>query len=160
MIGDWKLSGLTHYQSGFPVTIYANSDAQCWDCTPNGVPANFSGSAVYKSDGTLNPYGFSRPPDGQYGNVGSNSVRVPGFGNWDMSISKNFRIRESIGFKFQMDVFNIFNTREISSNSYNTSWSSVSATDLSPNASTLQNFATPTAYRPPRQIQLGFKFTF
>ena len=160
MIGDWQLSGLTYYQSGFPVTIYANSDAQCWDCTPNGVPANFSGSAVYKSDGTLNPYGFSRPPDGQYGNVGSNSVRVPGFGNWDMSISKNFRIRESIGFKFQMDVFNIFNTREISSNSYNTSWSSVSATDLSPNASTLQNFATPTAYRPPRQIQLGFKFTF
>jgi hypothetical protein len=158
MIGDWQVSGLTHYQSGFPMTVTCGTNLYGIDANPQGTPCNVSG-ATNLPGGRLNPSAFQRPADGVYGNEKRNSNRLNGYGNWDMSLAKNFRIKESMALKFSMDVFNIFNHKE--ANTFNTSWATDGNTAGSgANASTLANFGMPTSYRSPRQLQVGLKFTF
>jgi hypothetical protein len=44
-----------------------------------------------------------------YGNVGRNSLRGPGFFQWDFSAMKNFSLSEKVKLQFRTDLFNILN---------------------------------------------------
>jgi hypothetical protein len=46
---------------------------------------------------------------GQFGNAGRNIVRGPGLGVVDLSLMKNFRIRESAQVQFRAECFNVAN---------------------------------------------------
>jgi hypothetical protein len=71
------------------------------------------------SAGTLNSAGcyvspngssFITPPAiGSYGNMGRNILRDQGFKNWDLSIFKNFTLKERYGIQARWEVFNILN---------------------------------------------------
>ncbi len=155
LLSDWQVSGITHYQSGFPVSIVSNGNLQCADCGYQTVNL-VQGSFPYNRS-TLDPTAFTRPGDGYYGSLGRNALRAPGFGNWDITFARNIRIKEGINMKISADVFNFFNHAEIWS--INTSWAS-DTINGGPNTSTLANFGSTSAFRPPRTMQLGFKFTF
>ena len=56
----------------------------------------------------VNP-SFDGSPGVGLGNAGRNSLRAPGFFQWDFSLIKNFPVREKIRVQFRADIFNIFN---------------------------------------------------
>jgi hypothetical protein len=157
LLNGWQISGITHYQTGFPISIISNGSLLGADAGiqyANLVGDPYAGQTKYR---WLNPNAFERPPDGQYGNMERNSLRGQGYGNFDATLARNIRLTEDVSFKIQMDVFNVFNHSQVLS--INQSWAADNQGG-GPNQSTLGNFGTITGYRPARILQFGFKLMF
>jgi signal peptidase I len=88
---------------------------------------------------------FGVPSGIAFGNSGVGAVILPGLQQGDVTLSKVFIIHEQMNLKFQADAFNIFNHTNYSG--------------LDTNASDTAFGRLNGAY-PPRQMQLGGRFTF
>jgi len=115
LVGGWEISGITHYTSGAPVSVnltFDNANTSDWVERPNrilGQPARVPVPGD-KTRGWLNPAAFAIPTQYTYGNLGRNTERGPGFGNWDFSIFKNFPLHgEKQTLQFRSEFFNGFN---------------------------------------------------
>jgi hypothetical protein len=119
IVGGWQISPVLNYSSGLPFTLsYSSCNASIpgdAPCLANGEPGRFR-SHVTGFPGTgLSYYDpqfgttFTAAGLDQIGTVGRNSVFGPHFFNTDISVQKNFPIKESIVFQFRMDAFNAFN---------------------------------------------------
>jgi Carboxypeptidase regulatory-like domain/TonB dependent receptor len=117
LIGGWSLSGVTRAASGTPLGAFtANCTlAGAGVCWANYNPT-FSGDPRLKGDGGVTPFinvaAFSQPAAFTYGNTnptGTYGLRLPHFFNQDLSISRNFKVRENLKFVFGADAFNLFN---------------------------------------------------
>jgi hypothetical protein len=65
---------------------------------------------VFTSSGfSLNPAAFAVPQPGTYGNLGRDALRGPGFSQFDVTLSKQFRITERSYFELRGDAYNILN---------------------------------------------------
>ena len=125
----WTVSGIVTYQSGLNFSITDSTSGGAFGQTGGGT-ASFSGtcgtnvSTMYTTGSTadrlahyLNPACFktaSVVPDGAagatgFGDVPRNSFRGPYQQNWDFSVIKNIRIKESHDLRFRMDIFNVWN---------------------------------------------------
>jgi hypothetical protein len=79
--------------------------AKCAADAPSA--ANLAAAGCYVS---FNGNSVILPPaNGTYGNIGRNIFRDQGFKNWDMSIFKNFTIKERYGVQARWEVFNVLN---------------------------------------------------
>jgi hypothetical protein len=116
--GGWQLSSIFQARSGLPENITLISGFFGNPVRPNYVP----GQNPYTSHitwvtkgGSYNTNAFSIPTgyDGtygvNYGNVGRNALRGPGFFQWDFSAMKSFNLTEKTQFQFRADLFNILN---------------------------------------------------
>jgi hypothetical protein len=75
---------------------------------PNLVPG--MDPYIHGSRGTeLSPAAFSIPLPGTYGDLGRNSLRGPGFSQFDAQISRRLRIGERQSFVIRVDAFNLLN---------------------------------------------------
>jgi len=157
ILNGWQISGITHYQSGFPLSVTCNGDLKGIDAGQQYCNVVGDATAGQSKNHWLNPDAFQRPLDGQYGNGHRNDVRGPGYGNWDASVAKNFRITESMNFKLSCDAFNIWNNAEVWGT--NVGWGSDNPGG-GINSSTKGTFGTITSFKPQRILQIGFKFTF
>jgi len=72
-------------------------------------------------------------------------VQAPGLQTYNLSVSKNFQIRENFRLRYQADFFNAFNIANF--------------TGLNTNLASAAFGTLPTAY-PPRNIQMQLKFMF
>jgi hypothetical protein len=118
---DWRLSGITHLSSGFPITMVNNSDNSLLGTNPNGVnnasvdePEYTGGSLeINHNPGNGNPYFntalFSLPALGSPGNSPRRFIYGPGSENFDMALSKKLAISESMNLLFRLEAFNVFN---------------------------------------------------
>src|SRR5262249_10342589 len=61
----------------------------------------------------LNPYAFTTPANGTWGNAGRNILRGPGIWQADTSLEKRFPVAERMGIIVRADVFNIFNRAQL-----------------------------------------------
>ncbi len=125
----WGVSGIVTYQSGLPFSITDSTSGGAFGQTGGGT-ASFSGacgtdvSTMYTTGSTqdrlnhyLNPACFRTAtlvPNGTtgasgFGDVPRNAFRGPYQQNWDFSIIKTTRIKESHELRFRMDVFNLWN---------------------------------------------------
>jgi hypothetical protein len=52
---------------------------------------------------------FTGDPGQGPGDAGRNSLRAPGFFQWDFSLMKNFPVKERVTIQFRADFFNILN---------------------------------------------------
>jgi hypothetical protein len=52
---------------------------------------------------------YDGTPGQNLGNVGRNTLRAPGFFQWDFSAAKTFSVTEHLGVQFRADFFNILN---------------------------------------------------
>ena len=100
--------------------------------------------------------------------MGRNTVRDGGFKNVDLSLFKNFTLKERYGFQFRWELFNVFN-HPIVANPYGASNGSGLGIDPGASPATFGcGCATPdvAAGNPlvgsgsSRVMQLGLKFTF
>jgi len=115
IVGDWTFSGIATYETGpaFSVTVVAPATYPGWisgraDVVPGVNP--YLKDHSHKSTATwLNPAAFVSPAPGAWGNSPRNGYFGPGYWNWDMSLLKNFVIREHQGLLFRADFLNAFN---------------------------------------------------
>ncbi|HKQ80399.1 MAG TPA: TonB-dependent receptor [Blastocatellia bacterium] len=117
VVSGWQVSGITRYASGTPLGPFtANCNVpQAGTCWASYNPA-FTGNVKLKGDGGVTPFinvaAFVSPASFTYGNTpatGAYGLRNPHFFNQDLSLSRNFQIRESLRFVFGADSFNLFN---------------------------------------------------
>jgi hypothetical protein len=162
LANGWKISAIAFFQSGQPVNITSGSDNNqdgYNNDRPNRVPGvnpfldphrpRPAAAAAWFNKFAFTPNGPGLPggigPGGADGNTPRDFLIAPGYRDVDMSLERDFRIKEAIGFQFRADFTNIFNL--VSLNAPN-------ATLNSPNVGKI------TAAAPNRIIQLGGRFTF
>jgi hypothetical protein len=117
----WTVSGITHYSSGFPVTLLNYGDNSLLGAEPNGInnygvdePQYVPGSLNLNSNprngnSYFNTSLFSLQPLGTPGNARRRFFYGPGSNNYDMSLMKNVSLTESKELQFRMEAFNVFN---------------------------------------------------
>jgi hypothetical protein len=162
LANGWKISAIAFLQSGNPVNITTGTDNNLDGYNndrPNLVPganpfldphrprpvaaAAWFNKAAFTPNGPGLSGGIG--PGGADGNTPRDFLRAPGYRDIDMSLQREFRIREGMAFQFKADSTNVFNL--VSMNAPN-------ATLSSPNVGKI------TAAAPNRIIQLGARLTF
>jgi len=153
VVGGWVINTVSVYQSGFPLQIYqsnANSQYGYGAQRPNltGTSPVTSGSLEARLYNYINPAAFSIAPAASFGNTPRTlgGLRGPTQANWDISIFKNFPLKEHLKAQFRGEALNAFNTPYFYSPT--TSISSGSFGQITGQA----NFA--------RQLQLALRVSF
>jgi hypothetical protein len=124
LVGGFEISPVVIFQSGLPFTL---SYGECSQVVPGSAPCYVNGpSSALKTgksgfaggSGTSAPtwYAqqtlgstFTAPALDTIGNGGRNNAWGPHFFNSDMSLLKNFTVREKYTAQFRVDAFNAFN---------------------------------------------------
>jgi hypothetical protein len=111
LLGGWQWNGVLSWQTGTPLTITA--DAIGCNCPGNVAFASLNGTTNPNlGNGTffLNPDAFAFQPGSVAGNLGRGALRGPGFTNYNMSLFKNFHVRERFNLQLRGEVYNITNS--------------------------------------------------
>ncbi len=156
VLGGWEVSGIVSYNGGLPLTVTSGSNldrsgqgilAGSWASLYPDWSADPNQGAPHKFDQWFNTSAFTEVPDGDFrpGDARRGSVRGPGFGRWDMSLFKNFKMTERTSLQFRAEAFNIWN---------HTNYSGV-GTGLGGD-----DFGKIISTRDPRNVQLALKLTF
>jgi hypothetical protein len=158
ILNGWQFNGIARMWSGNPQTITSNQNT---GTLGGGQRADYNGGAIEPATrdrfNYFDIFAFTRPQEGSLGNLGKNTLRIPGINNWDLSLFKNTKITERVGLQFRFETYNSFN---------HTQWGGVS-TGINPpnpgqplNAATRGNAGQITDTRDPRSIQLSLKLLF
>jgi hypothetical protein len=113
ILGNWQIGGILSLHSGSPFDVtVSNGDTAG---TGNGTEranllmsdpyATGQGPLVY-----LNPAAFDVPALETYGSLGRNSLRTDSFHNLDLSLTRQFPIKEKVNLEFRTDAFNLTNS--------------------------------------------------
>jgi len=116
--GGWQVSGIVSGRSGTQLTVASGTDRSMTainrdradlvlgqDPYTSGACANIA-TPCFKY---FNTAAYVNPALGSFGNVGKGVLRGPGSYNLDMSLSKNFKIRENLSARFRAEAFNALN---------------------------------------------------
>jgi hypothetical protein len=125
VVGGWGLEGITTFQKGFPLQLsvsnnpigtYAfqgslrpNAVSGCAKANSGAIGERLGGSGGAKT--YFNTTCFTTPANFTFGNEprADNDLRTPGTHNWDMSLFKDFPIKENLTLNFRVEAFNLFN---------------------------------------------------
>ena len=117
----WSLSGTTRFATGFPVTLYDNSDNSLLGTLGNGVnnylldtPQYLPGPLKINTNGRNGRAAFNTAlfPEENIGQLGHARRRVfhgPGIDNFDLALQKSMRLGEARSLDFRAEAFNAFN---------------------------------------------------
>lgn len=119
LLGGWQLSGIGTARTGLPLNVTLSRSASA---LPDGInssqrPDVVPGQSLYPATQNptlwLNPFAFTTPANGKWGNAGRNILQGPGIWQADMSLEKRFPLKERLAVSFRADVFNVFNRAQI-----------------------------------------------
>jgi hypothetical protein len=156
-VNGWQLNTIVNIASGTPFTVYDSANVSL-----QGQAPEITGFYSSRPNLVSNPNNGSHTPNewvsrsafqqlnpvtqaGQFGNAGRNVVRGPGIQNLDLSLLKNFSIRESMRLQFRAECFNVLNHANFG----------LPENDLQSPA-----FGQILQAGPPRLLQLALKFLF
>jgi Carboxypeptidase regulatory-like domain len=157
----WSLSGISHFASGFPITMVNNGDNSLIGTNPNGI----NNSSIDEPDYNGGPLHLNKNPRkngnnyfdttafamNALGTPGSARRRFfygPGTDNYDMAVAKNLPLTESKSVLLRVEAFNVFN---------HTQFSGPTSVDGDIGSSTFGNVISAA---PPRILQGALKFNF
>jgi hypothetical protein len=154
LLDGWEVSGITQFQSGFPVHIQDGNDNELTssiDFSAAGTPDLIAPFHRLDPRNTPNhqvfdPASFADPALGNFGTAKRTICCGPGLDNSDFSIQKEFPISESKRFEFRWDIFNLFNHTHFFS--------------IDGNITDGANFGTARKVADPRLMQVALKFYF
>jgi hypothetical protein len=129
VLGGWQVSGITIAQTGLPFNVTNNTTFGDNAGVANGVGTGsrpdqvgnpFAVTSAQKAAaqdpvtgafGPLyyNPNAYTIPTGLTFGNVGRNTLYLPGRLNFDFGLSKRFTFTERTGLDFKWETFNVFN---------------------------------------------------
>jgi len=172
LLGNWQLAPLIHASSGQPLSLNYGSAASGTDFSRTGLgndrpnqilPNPYATSHNCGSSALcvqfLNPAAFSTSiPVGSYGNSGRNAVRGPGTFNFDVALSRQFRITERVNLQARAEAFNIINHPNFVG-AISPAGSITTLTTMIVNAASA-NFGQPQAAFDPRILQFALKLHF
>jgi outer membrane receptor protein involved in Fe transport len=120
VLGGWRASSIFTWRSGTPFTpVIQGSVADAID--PGLAPSLSAGSTLYPavisnpqvSNGSLthwfNPAAYADPTYGSFGSSGRNTLIGPQFSDVDISLAKEFSLREAIKLGIRADAYDAFN---------------------------------------------------
>ena len=114
VVGGWLFSGTLVAQTGNPFTpTMANDASFSLAATASQYPNVVGNPKASGSSGTIHEWfnvsAFASPGAGKFGNMRRNSVYGPGLTEFNASLHKTFRIRESVSFDFFAEATNVIN---------------------------------------------------
>ncbi len=159
VLDGWSLSGITTYQTGFPIRITSSSDNELmnsFDFELPGEPDQIAPFQWQRPQGNGNYY-FNSPASqtsiftesGVFGRVGTAPRTIccgPGISNTDIAILKSIPFRESRRAEFRAELFNVFNHTQF----FNPDGNSTDGAQ----------FGQVTQAKDPRLVQFALKFFF
>ncbi|HXP85491.1 MAG TPA: carboxypeptidase regulatory-like domain-containing protein [Bryobacteraceae bacterium] len=108
----WQISGIINAKSAQFFTVITNADNALNGETAVQRP-NLVNTNPYASNqgpgGWILPSAFSAPAPGTYGNLGANNLKGPGVFQFDVSLSRTFRLREAQTIQLRAEAFNVLN---------------------------------------------------
>jgi len=156
----WEISGVTHFSTGFPVTLFNNNDTSLLGTIPNGINNNGVDTPEV-APGPLklnfNPRNgrpafnyplFGLPPLGQNGNTRRRYFYGPGAENFDVALMKNLLFAGARSMQLRLETFNLLNHGQF-----------FGAAAVNGNISS-DEFGQFVNADPPRIMQLAVKFAF
>jgi hypothetical protein len=111
ILGDWQAGGYFTAQSGAPFTVNIASDQANIGSGPAQRP-NVSGdpnNGPKAPSEWFNTTVFSLPALYGFGNAPRNAVIGPGLAEFDVSVQKEFAIKEAMRLEFRTEAYNLFN---------------------------------------------------
>jgi hypothetical protein len=155
---DWMLSPIINIYSGAPFTITDGKDISLTG-QGNDRPNVVAPDSVFAVPQAAVPYWFNPAAfqcagsnascsvfSGQFGNLGRNALYGPGSINWDMNITRMFKMTERWQLQLRGDFFNIMN---------HANWNNPGT-----NVSSSGTFGAVTSFGSPRIIQMALKLYF
>jgi hypothetical protein len=118
VLGDWKLSAIHNYQSGYPMRVTSNQNIGLFSGTirANIVAGQPLLNPAFTGDPNtaryINTAAFSRPPNFTFGNSGAmlGGLRSPALRSEDVTLGKEFPLfKEGQKLEFKASAFNIGN---------------------------------------------------
>jgi Carboxypeptidase regulatory-like domain/TonB dependent receptor len=121
LLGNWGISGIHSYTSGFPQGFVVSSSMVntvfSGAIRPDRVPGQSCraksgpGGFDVNRDPYFNPSAFAEPAPFTFGNAASrmSDCRLPAYFSEDISLLKKIRVDEKRSLEFQAELFNIFN---------------------------------------------------
>ncbi|MEQ1887299.1 MAG: hypothetical protein ABL967_19705, partial [Bryobacteraceae bacterium] len=108
----WKVAAIYRWSSGSPLNITVADLSLNGSLLqrPNLVSANPYGGSSAPSGTYLVKAAFANPTLGTLGNLARNAVDGPRTFAFDMSGSRNFKLRESLGLEIRAEAFNVTNS--------------------------------------------------
>jgi hypothetical protein len=122
ILGNWQLNGILRLATGTPFTVTADSTS-C-NCPGNRITADALKRAeilggVGPGQKWFDVTAFGQPGSNRFGTAGRNTVRGPGRKTYDMSLFKNFPVKERMKIEFRGEFYNLTNTPQFSNPSTN-----------------------------------------
>jgi len=153
-LDDWAVSGISQFQSGFPVHIQDGNDSELTssiDFSAAGTPdliAPFHRLDPRKTPNHLvfDPNSFANPALGNFGTAKRTICCGPGLNNSDISVQKEIPLNEVKHFEFRWDVFNVANHTHFF--------------NIDGNITDGSNFGIAKKVADPRLMQFALKFYF
>jgi hypothetical protein len=180
LLGQWQFAGIVSVQTGHPFSVNRATASTQTSMAAFGIPdrpdaiadpfragpvpsnpdpacqltrsqGGRAADQVHVPESWFNPCAFALPSPGRFGTAGRNAVIAPGLQNTDISLLKEVPVRgENHRLQFRADIFNLFNRPN---------FDTPSRMFESPTFGAVQS-ANIFGTKPPRQIQLGLKYTF
>ncbi|MGH9497549.1 MAG: carboxypeptidase regulatory-like domain-containing protein [Terriglobales bacterium] len=159
VLNGWALSGITTFQTGFPIRITSSADNELMDSFDFELPGQpdqlaplrtlhpqnngnyFFDPNSFTEDTSVDPSLF-----GRIGNAPRTICCGPHISNTDFAVLKNIPVTEGTHFEFRGELFNLFNHTQF----YNPDGNSSDGTQ----------FGQVTQARDPREVQFALKFYF
>jgi hypothetical protein len=152
VLGDWRGSGILIVQSGAPFTVNLSSAEEVANIgLIGGVNVERPNLVANPNDGPKTPErwfnaaAFALPAPYTFGNAGRNIVIGPGLASLDLSLQKEWALRENQALQFRFDAFNALNRANF---------------NLPGRILGASNFGVITSAQDPRELQLALKFLF
>ncbi len=171
VVDGWALSGITTYQTGFPIRITSDADNELMNSFDFELPGepdqlgkfttqrpqshgNYYFNPQLFTENTTDPTCGGSPYPGCYdpsllGRVGNAPRTIccgPGISDTDFALLKNISVNERMHFEFRAEIFNLFNHTQF----YNPDGNSTDGSQ----------FGQVTQAKDPRLMQFALKFYF
>lgn len=149
LLGGFTLSGVLAMRSGTPVDITGTSATNTVTQGTANIPNQTAAPRILGGLGPGQLYFdtsvFANPAPFTFGNVGRNSVRGPGYINYNATLVRKFTFGERFGLQGQMTLYNVTNSPHFSDPS---------------GSFTSGSFGQSTSTFGERRIRFGLKLTF
>ena len=117
VLDDWAISGITQFQSGFPIRLATTDDNELINSyffigteAPSLVAPFAKLNPKTNGNFWFSPSDFADPALGQFNNGTQRTICCgPGLQDWDFSVHKQISFTEARYVQFRAEFFNIFN---------------------------------------------------
>jgi hypothetical protein len=151
ILGGFRISGVLSLRSGDPVNITGVrlSSNAVQGFASAGVHPSSTGPVHYlggtgRGELWFDTSTFIEPAPGTYGTVGRNTVRGPGVRNYNVTLSRRFRVAERVGLNMTIAAFNATNSTHFND----------------PSGSVTGAFGQITSSYGERQVRIGARLEF